>query len=95
MPSFIIRRGQSVRCKLRLKNDDGSPADMAGGCWALAPATALKVLPTFEDGPAEAWMVWTAEQTAQMTTGQKKLRLKFTQTNGQVKVFPDVYIAVQ
>lgn len=92
---FKILRGQSVRCKLKLRNNDDSPADMTGGCWGIAPNTAFKVLPTFEDGASEAWMVWTAEQTAQMTTGLKKLRLKFTQANGQVKVFPDVYIAVQ
>jgi hypothetical protein len=73
---------------------DDAPVNMTGGCWGIAETT-FKVLPTFEDGASEAWLNWTAEQTAQMTTGRKKLRLKFTQANGQVKVFPDVFIAVQ
>ena len=33
--------------------------------------------------------------TGNMTTGRKKLRLKFTQANGDVKVFPDLIISVQ
>lgn len=70
------------------------PADMTGGSWGVAE-TSFKTLPTFENGSAEAWMVWTPEQTAQMTTGRKKLRMKFTQANGDVKVFPDLFIVVQ
>jgi hypothetical protein len=91
--SFTILRGQDVRWRLRLQNGE-TPVDMAGGFWGVAE-TAFKILPTFEDGASEAWLVWTAAQTAAMSTGRKRLRLKFTQANGQVKVYPDVFISVQ
>jgi hypothetical protein len=90
---MTLLRGQDVRWRLRLQNGN-DPVDMAGGCWGIAE-TQFKVLPTFEDGSAEAWLVWSASQTAAMATGRKRLRLKFTQANGQVKVYPDVFITVQ
>lgn len=71
-----------------------SPADMTGGQWGIVE-TSFKVLPSFEINGTEAWIVWTSAQTLQMTTGRKKLRLKFTQPNGDVKAFPDLYITVQ
>jgi hypothetical protein len=90
---FVIRRGQSVRWRMSMMSGD-VPANMTGGSWGIAE-TSFKVCPFFENGSSEAFMVWTPEQTAQMTTGRKKLRLKFTQPNGDVKVFPDLFIAVQ
>jgi hypothetical protein len=71
-----------------------SPADMSGGAWGVAE-TSFKTIPSFECAGSEAWLIWTPEQTTGMTTGRKKLRLKFTQPNGDVKVFPDLYITVQ
>ena len=91
--SFIIRRGQSVRWKMRM-TASSEPVNMAGGTWGIAE-TAFRILPTFEHGDEEAWLVCTPEQTSQMTIGRKRLRLKFTQANGQVKVFPDIMVAVQ
>lgn len=94
MATPIIRRGQTVRWRMTMLSA-GLPADMSGGSWGLAPDTTFKVLPTFEEGPSEAWLKWTPEQTQQMSIGRKKLRLKFTQANGEVKVFPDLTVMVQ
>lgn len=73
-----------------------APADMTGGAWGVAESAFLPVNePTFENNGSEAWLIWTPEQTTNMKTGRKKLRLKFTQVNGDVKVFPDLFITVQ
>lgn len=90
---FLIRRGQSVRWRMTMMAGT-SPANMTGGTWGVQ-LTTFKVLPTFENDGSEAFVVWTAEQTNLMTTGRKQLRLKFTQANGEVKVFPDLWITVQ
>lgn len=91
---LTIRRGQTLRARMKL-TAGGQPADMTGGCWGVAPETTLKVLPTIEDGASFAWISWTAEQTREMVVGRKKLRLQFTQANGEVKVFPDITVMVQ
>lgn len=70
------------------------PANMTGGSWGIAE-TSFRVLPTLETGASEAWIVWTPEQTLQMTPGRKRLRLRYLQPNGDVKVFPDLTIAVE
>lgn len=70
------------------------PTNMSGGEWGVAETTFLTE-PSFENGSSEAWMVWTPDETSRMKTGRKKLRLKFTQANGDVKVFPDLMITVQ
>lgn len=93
MRSFTILRGQSVRWGLKLQNGE-TPVDMTGCTWSIAE-TSFANLPTFEQGSSQAWLVWTAAQTAAMSTGKKRLRLKFTQANGQVRVYPDVSITVQ
>jgi hypothetical protein len=90
---FTILRGQDVRWGIKIQND-GEPVDMTGGAWGIAETT-FKVLPTFEDGAWQAWCIWSSAQTTEMTTGKKRLRLKFTQANGQVKVYPDISITVQ
>ena len=73
-----------------------SPSDMTGGAWGVSE-TQFKPEnhPTFDNAGSEAWIVWNPTQTGSMTTGRKKLRLKFTQANGDVKVFPDLFISVQ
>ena len=93
MSGFSILRGQSVRWKLTLMSGD-VPADTTGCTWGVAETT-VKTPPSFQNGGSDAWLVWTAEQTEGMTTGRKKLRIKLTQANGDVKVFPDIFIAVQ
>lgn len=93
MSGFVLRRGQSVRWRMTMLSGE-QPTNMTGGEWGIAETT-FKIPPSFENGPAEAWMTWTPQQTSQMATGRKKLRLKFTQANGDVKVFPDLFIVVQ
>jgi hypothetical protein len=93
--SFIIRRGQSVRWRMTIMAGQ-SPADMSGGTWGVAESQFKpENNPTFENAGTEAWVIFTPTQTGNMTTGRKKLRLKFTQPNGDVKVFPDLWITVQ
>lgn len=94
MSGFIIRRGQSVRWRLTM-NSGSVPSDMSGGQWGIAETSFLDAnRPTFEQGPSEAWVVFTVAQTSAMKVGKKRLRLKFTQANGDVKVFPDLWITV-
>lgn len=92
--SFTILRGQSVRWRLTMKND-GVPVNMAGGTWGVQE-TQFKPEnePTFENNGLEAWVIWSPEQTARMGTGRKKLRLKFCQPGGAVKVLPDRFVTV-
>ncbi|MES2902819.1 MAG: hypothetical protein V4696_01415 [Pseudomonadota bacterium] len=91
--SFLIRRGQSVHWRMSLEYND-IPADMTGGAWGIAE-TSFVIQPTFEQGATEAFVNWTPQQTSQMRPGRRKLRLKFTQANGVVKVFPDIWIIVE
>jgi hypothetical protein len=73
-----------------------TPSNMTGGTWGVAESAFLQENePTFENNGSEAWMIWTPAQTGNMKTGRRKLRLKFTQANGDVKVFPDLFISVQ
>lgn len=88
-----IRRGQSVRWRMTLLSG-AQPADMTGGTWGVAE-TSFAFPPAVDNCGTEAWLVWTSAQTVQMTVGRKRLRLKFTQANGEVKVFPDAFITVQ
>lgn len=91
----MLRRGQTVRWRMTMMAAQ-SPANMAGGTWGVQESQFKpENLPTFENNGTEAWMIWSPQQTGQMTTGRKKLRLKFTQANGDVKVFPDLIVAVQ
>jgi hypothetical protein len=93
--AFIIRRGQSVRWRMTMLAAQ-SPANMTGGTWGVQESQ-LKTenWPTFENAGTEAWLIFSPAQTNNMTTGRKKLRLKFTQANGDVKVFPDLMLTVQ
>lgn len=90
---FVIRRGQTVNWRLTMTSGN-VPADMTGGQWGIAETT-FRNLPTLTCDPNEAWVKWTADQTSQMTTGRKRLRLKFTQPNGEVRVFPDLWVTVE
>jgi hypothetical protein len=95
LSNFVLLRGQSVRWRMTMLSGT-SPANMTGGTWGVAESAFLPAnLPTFENNGTEAWLIWTPMQTANMKTGRKKLRLKFTQANGDVKVFPDLFITVQ
>jgi hypothetical protein len=89
----VILRGQSVRWRMKMMSGD-SQTDLNGVTWGVAE-TQFKVLPYFENGSGCCWLCWTAEQTESMTTGRKKLRLKLTQPNGDVRVLPDLFIVVQ
>jgi hypothetical protein len=93
--SFLLRRGQSVRWRMTMMAA-ASPADMTGGTWGVQESQfKVENWPTFQNDGTEAWLIWTPTQTSSMGTGRKKLRLKFTQANGDVKVFPDLMITVQ
>lgn len=70
------------------------PTDMTGGTWGVAETT-LNVSPTFTQGSSEARLRYTPSQSSQLKNGRKKLRLKFTQANGDVKVFPDIWVSVE
>lgn len=92
--SFVLRRGQSVRWRMTMMSGE-TPADMAGGTWGVQESAFLPAnQPTFENNGSEAWLIWTPAQTSSMKTGRRRLRLKFTQANGEVKVFPDLLIQV-
>lgn len=91
--SFLIRRGQSVNWRMMMVSGDIS-TDMAGGSWGVAETT-LSVSPSFVQGASEARLKFTPAQTTALRIGRKKLRLKFTQANGEVKVFPDIWIMVE
>jgi hypothetical protein len=91
--SFLIRRGQSVRWRMTMLSGE-QPTNMAGGTWGVQE-TSFAQLPSFEQGETEAWLVWSSAQTSAMRVGTKRLRLKYTQANGDVKVFPDLRISVE
>lgn len=91
--AFIIRRGQSVRWRMTMQSGN-APADLTGGEWGIAEAT-ISVLPAIEQGTNETWLVWTPEMTSRLKPARRRLRLKFTTAGGQVKVFPDLWIAIE
>lgn len=92
---FQILRGQSVRWRMTMLSGQ-EPADMTGGAWCVAESSFLPANhPAFENNGAEAWMIWTPQQTANMKVGKRRLRMKFVQANGEVKIFPDIFVAVQ
>ncbi len=71
----------------------GQPANMTGGTWGIVE-TGFTQMPAFTNSGSEAWISWSSEQTTAMKIGRKKLRLSFTQANGDVKAFPDLFVTV-
>jgi hypothetical protein len=92
----VIYRGQAVRWRMSIVDGGSNPASMTGGTWDTVPVKGtFRVLPTFEIEGTQAWVVWSPEQTWQMTTGRKLLRLRYTPPNGAARVYPDIYITVK
>lgn len=89
--SLKILRGQTVSWPISA-TAGGQPVDMTELTWSVIETTFL-IPPTLENGEVPR-LRWTSEQTKAMKTGKKKLRLGFTQPNGDTRALPDMWIQV-